>query len=97
MNTQPTATHCPWCGRRHDFHSSTDNPLKRPKPGNLSICWGCHQLAVYTEDLGLRRPTPDEATEAAQNPAVQQALAALQTHHTPLQALAFTRQQARHG
>lgn len=49
---------CPACGSRHD--AATDpSGHAAPKPGDVSVCIDCFQLAFFGEDLRLRRPTAD--------------------------------------
>ena len=79
-----TAIACPYCGRENDSHTSAD-PRDRPAPGDVSICWGCRQIGLFT-DTGVRKPTAAEPAELEQAPEVRQALAAMREAYTPSEA-----------
>jgi hypothetical protein len=83
---------CPFCGREHDLHSHPQGAT--PEPLDRSICWGCGNIAVYEDDLSLRRPTPEEEAEHTDNLAVQQALAARRSSLTPSMAMRRLREQS---
>lgn len=34
-----------------------------PSPGDCTVCLGCQDILIFTEDLGLRRPTDQELEE----------------------------------
>lgn len=84
-------THCPWCGKRNDTHHQVDAPGV-PKPGDVSLCWGCHRASVYGDLGGLRRPTADEQQAIDADPDVQRALAVLATAASPGEAVKRTRE-----
>lgn len=67
---------CPACGKDLDLHESTTGRHDTPKPGDLSLCWGCGSVGVYTESA-IRRPTDDEQEWIGTVPEVQNGLAAL--------------------
>lgn len=76
-----TTTTCPACGRTNDCHGSTQTPLpKPPKPGDYSICWGCHAVAMFdTGPLGnlvVRGLTRAEADAFAADTAMHAVIAA---------------------
>lgn len=50
------ASGCPWCGRAMAGCLGVE---EGPKPGDISVCWSCAQVAVFTTH-GLRRPEGDE-------------------------------------
>lgn len=79
---------CPHCGREHDAH---DGPTRdaQPAAGDVSICWGCHQISVYEtfgDALGLRMPTPEEEAEMRASPELREAFAAMAESYYPEQA-----------
>jgi hypothetical protein len=45
-----------------------------PHPGAISICLYCLTLAVFDEDLRLRKPTEEEAKEFAKCEQIQTAI-----------------------
>lgn len=57
MTTNLPPQSCPACGRTVDRHSCLDGE-HRPTQGDISICIGCGDYAVYDESLVLQRPTP---------------------------------------
>lgn len=34
-----------------------------PSPGDCTVCLGCQDILIFTEELGLRRPTDQELEE----------------------------------
>jgi hypothetical protein len=60
---------CISCGKLND--QATD-PLEevQPKPGDVSICFYCGHIAVFTLDLTLREPNLEEARDIAGNPEI---------------------------
>lgn len=78
---------CPWCGRANDCHDEIT--------GDVSICWKCRRLAVFTGPGMLRRPTEAETAELMAHPDVRRAVGAIAESYTPQQAVALTREQER--
>lgn len=80
-------TVCPHCGRVNDLH---DGPTRDATPGSgdVSICWRCRGLAIYT-DGGVRAPTPVEAAELTADPRIRAAQGVLDEVYTPAQASAL--------
>lgn len=76
---------CPHCGRVNDVHAGP-NPGDMPDAGDVSLCWGCRALAIYTEAGGLRVPTDDELEAIMSADQVKSALAAVSESYTPSQA-----------
>ena len=68
---------CPACGREVDDDTNA-NPADPggPKPGDISVCLYCAHLNVYTEDLGLRGATQEEAHALLMDRRVRRAIAA---------------------
>ena len=82
---------CPHCGRVPEVHSAMNPAVGGPKPGDVAICWGCRQLAIYDTSSGKlsqRKPTTAEQAELDADPAIQRALLSVITSETPQQALA---------
>lgn len=83
---------CPTCGRRNDAHTNTEGGAD-PEPGDVTLCWGCSQPAIFTRgllgDLTLRVATPEEEVAILTDPAVLAAIAAMAGHRTPEDAIAF--------
>lgn len=59
------ATQCPNCKAELEEHQATDLSNSRPTPGDVSICFGCHHIGVYDENLAIREPTDEEFREIA--------------------------------
>jgi len=76
---------CPYCGRENDQHR-TDEPDQQPTPGDVSLCWKCGSLAIFTED-GVRKPTPEEDAEFSQDPDIKKFRYAVAEALTPTQAI----------
>lgn len=80
---------CPSCGRLNDQHAHTGG-VDAPSPGDVAICWGCGQPAVFVATaygLGQRAATETERVEILADPEVRRALDALGLAVTPQQAL----------
>lgn len=62
MISHATDVVCPHCGAAHEFSTGVyqDESFK-PEPGNVSICIKCSKTSVFTDELKLRKPTPEEA------------------------------------
>lgn len=63
--TRLTPCLCPHCGALLDAASDLGRLRRRPNPGDVSLCIHCGGWMVFTDDLGLRAPTSDEACEIA--------------------------------
>ena len=50
---------CPSCGKKLNAATHPTEDVT-PSPGDVTICFGCQDLLIFTEDLGLRRPTEAE-------------------------------------
>jgi hypothetical protein len=71
-------TICPHCGHTNDEHSATTGK-PYPTDGDVSLCWQCHGLAMYTigpYGIALRMPTPEEMTAINADPRVKTVIAA---------------------
>lgn len=66
---------CPSCGKANDCHDCTTDPGATPEPGDVTLCWYCGQLGIYTE-AGIRLPTDDELAELLSDQGVLDAIAA---------------------
>lgn len=54
-----TTTHlqesrCPACRKALDAATAIDAPTAKPKPGDVSLCFGCGTVLVFTKKLGHR-------------------------------------------
>jgi hypothetical protein len=49
---------CPHCGRYNEAYSGVTTPAG-PKPGDVSMCIGCGNWAIF-EDDGMRKPNEEE-------------------------------------
>lgn len=79
---------CPHCGRLNDAHSSPD--ADRPGDGDVSVCWSCYGIGIFTAD-GIRLPTLEEKAELDADPEVRAVLAAMAESYTPSQAVGLLR------
>lgn len=64
---------CPHCGKRNDGHTAIDGEPAVPKPGDVSLCFTCGGLGIYTEDA-MRKPTDDELFECMQDEQLKRAM-----------------------
>lgn len=70
-------TVCPRCGTRMDRVADTEKTGDMPEAGDVALCFGCADWAVFTKDRTLRLPTVFEAAEIADNPALVRVAARL--------------------
>ncbi|WP_448167699.1 hypothetical protein [Burkholderia ambifaria] len=75
-------TFCPYCGKMNEEHMNASdksghlgytaaNQFIVPEEGDVSICIGCGQFAVFTHDGALRKPNDDEVEVFSQDPDLQ--------------------------
>lgn len=84
MSTTSDALRCLHCGRVNDAHER--RPGERPKSGDVSLCWGCAGIALFTDD-GLRLPTESEAAAIEADPELIAARTAIRAAAYPSQAI----------
>jgi hypothetical protein len=61
--TENKATHeiwnvCPHCGRLNEATTAADRDPEPPRPGDLTVCFGCVQVMEFYQDnllLGVRK------------------------------------------
>lgn len=53
---------CPKCGRGNDRSTGMEGD-EAPNPGDVSVCFGCHFVGIYADDLSIREPTDAEKKE----------------------------------
>jgi hypothetical protein len=82
-------TVCPYCGRRNDLHDRTDDGAG-PQPGNVSLCWGCRGLSIFTVS-GLRKPTDWELADIMADPHIRRILGAMRESTRPEQVRGLLR------
>jgi hypothetical protein len=68
---------CPDCRKLMDAASGVNDGEGGPTPGSIAICFYCHHLAIYGEDMKLRNPTDEEVVEIAGHPDVVRAMTML--------------------
>jgi len=74
--TQLPPDHCPHCG--HEITAASIFGQKvAPSPEDFTVCIECRKLAVFDEKLRLRKPTPDEISEALEMPRLMELQLAL--------------------
>ena len=61
-----TESKCPECGKRLDGCSGV-NHNRQPKVGDVTICIKCTEIAVFGNNLKLRKPTKKEMEEFKKN------------------------------
>lgn len=83
---------CPHCSRINENHSHAEGLERARQDGDVSVCWDCRGIGIYTIGaLGtaLRKPTEAEATEITASPEIRAVLGALAESYDPLQALSL--------
>lgn len=51
---------CPACGENLDTSTHAGEEDFEPRPGDLSVCFYCREVSVFTDDLKLRPMTEAE-------------------------------------
>jgi hypothetical protein len=83
-----SAIACPTCGRINTDHDRA--PGQEPRDGDVGLCWGCGNLAIFVKvdgSLAQRLPTDAEQADIEQDPEFQRARAAIAAAASPQQAL----------
>jgi hypothetical protein len=68
-------TTCPFCGKDNPLADSITGKHATPTPGDVSLCIGCGEWAVFTED-GVRKPNSDEYDNIVSDTVCQRARSA---------------------
>lgn len=64
-----TKIECPCCHHPIDRVGASDgNTDRRPKAGDLSLCFYCAEFSVFNDDMTLRTLTDQEVKEVGMNP-----------------------------
>lgn len=61
-------SNCAECGAKLDRATGPD----APSPGDFTVCIDCANVNVFTDALEMRKPTLEEAFQAANSRTVQQ-------------------------
>lgn len=56
--TRLSESACPTCGKT--LNAATHMTDARPSPGDCTVCLGCQDILIFTEELDLRQPTDQE-------------------------------------
>ena len=67
---------CPDCGKEMDAADPVGDG-RAPRSGDLAICFYCHHLSTYGEDMVLRNLNDREVFEAAGDPEIVRAMTML--------------------
>lgn len=67
-----TVPRCPHCGQVFTLTERTaaDDQPAMPEAGDVTVCWGCAGVGMFTADGGVRLPEPAELAELRADPAV---------------------------
>ena len=57
-------TPCVECGALNDSAARLEDDCV-PKPGDMTICFDCHHLMVFADDMTTRNPTDEEIVAIA--------------------------------
>lgn len=58
---------CPYCGYKVDRCASVGSTAQ-PKPGDVSLCFQCMEVAFFDDSLQLRRPLQVELENLKRSP-----------------------------
>ena len=62
--TRYPAAPCLNCGALNDSASRLEDD-REPHPGDVAICFDCHHLMVFADDMTMRNPNDTEIVEMA--------------------------------
>jgi hypothetical protein len=65
---------CTACGEVVDSATVVDKEDADPTPGDVTICFYCHHLMAYADDMTLRDLTGEEIKEVAGDPRIVKAM-----------------------
>lgn len=68
---------CTNCGKVMDSARVVDKDDVAPTPGDVTICFYCHHLMAFADDMTLRDLTDAEIVEVAGDPRLVKAVALL--------------------
>lgn len=85
------ATRCLRCATRLDEHDDTRDPAAVPSEGDVSVCFHCGHLALFTAAGALRQPTESELVLMRRDPEVHRAMEAIRGSYTATQAVELAR------
>jgi hypothetical protein len=71
--TEIPAQICPECGFKMTATTEAHGSTEPPRPGDVSICFGCNSIHVFGNDMTLRMPTPEQSREYGLLPEVMRA------------------------
>jgi len=85
---------CPVCGEKNDGYTKAyGSENADPEPGNVSLCVYCLAVGLYTDDLQLRRATPEELKGIMADPEFRRLYAVLGRSDLPARARARERRR----
>lgn len=68
----PTKLSCPNCNYEIAFTAiSEDGIANLPEEGGIAMCFSCGEFLFFDDDITLRKPTDEEATELEADPEAQ--------------------------
>lgn len=67
---------CPNCQQAMDGAAPTDGG-RRPQTGDIALCFDCHHISVYGDNMQLRNLNDEEMVEIAGHPEIVRAMNAL--------------------
>jgi len=65
LTTDLAPDHCTACGKLCDAATIANADDAVPSPGDVTICFDCGHIMVFTKDMRLRDPTAAECLEIA--------------------------------
>jgi hypothetical protein len=72
MTTRLPIDPCVECGKPLDAATFLMDDKVKPNPGDISICFYCGHMTVFTDDMHRRELTPEEIHDIAGDPIMLQ-------------------------
>jgi hypothetical protein len=80
-----SAAPCPRCGEPNDAHTWADGPATEPRADDVTVCFYCGAVGLFTGTGAVRLPSDSEAAELDRNPNVIAVRAAIIEYRAGLQ------------
>jgi hypothetical protein len=65
---------CPRCGSKNNGYTQATGDERAPEPGDVSLCWECGGMNIFTDDGKVRLPTEEERNHLLAQPDVLEAM-----------------------
>ena len=68
---------CPFCAARATGALGMPGSDERPRPDDINVCFYCHEVSIWDDEMELRRPTEGERISALLHDETRKAIQAV--------------------